>query len=190
MSTPSSVITTTTINTAIPSSSFEKVKDAYDHGDNDEIIRHATSTITQIEQLVLLSILVHRAQALSMKSKFGAAAQDAETIIKYGPTLPQGYLCFGKLLSIQGKQIRALLVYQEGLEKVPTNDPAYRQLLQAKKIADEKNNKRFDLVSALPLEVKDEIISLLSEEERAELFDVSTTWSRRLENCQKAWKYI
>ncbi|KAI7852231.1 hypothetical protein BDC45DRAFT_558791 [Circinella umbellata] len=190
MSTPSPVITTTTINTAIPSSSFEKVKDAYDHGDNDEIIRHATSTITQIEQLVLLSILVHRAQALSMKSKFGAAAKDAETIIKYGPTLPQGYLCFGKLLTIQGKQIRALLVYQEGLEKVPTNDPAYGQLLQAKKIADEKNNKRFDLVSALPLEVKDEIISLLLEEERAELFDVSTTWSRRLENCQKAWKYI
>ncbi|KAG2217565.1 hypothetical protein INT45_006732 [Circinella minor] len=191
MSTPSPFITTTTvINTAIPSSSFEKVKNAYDHGDNDEIIRQATSTIAHIEQLVLLSILVQRAHALSMKSKFGAAAQDAETMIKYAPTLPQGYLCFGKLLTMQGKQTRALIVYQEGLEKVPTNDPAYGQLLQAKKMADEKNNKRFDLVSALPLEVKDEIVSLLLEEERADLFDVSTTWSRRLENCQKAWRYI
>ncbi|KAG2222694.1 hypothetical protein INT45_013508 [Circinella minor] len=136
-------------------------------------------------------MLEHRVHALSMKSKFETAAQDTETMIEYAPTLPQGYLCFVKLLTMQGKQARALKVYQEGLENVPTNDPAYGQLLQAKKMADEKNNQRFDLVSALPLEVKEEIVVLLSEEERVNLFDVSKiTWSRWLENCRKAWKHI
>ncbi|KAG2217236.1 hypothetical protein INT45_012695 [Circinella minor] len=191
MSTASSVATTTTIiNTAIPLSSFEKVKNAYNHSDYDELIRQATNTIVHIEQLELLLMLEHRAHALGMKSKFGAAEQDAETMIKYAPTLPQSYLCFGKILSMQGKQKRALKVYQEGLEKVPMNHLAYGQLLQAKKMADEKNNQHFDLVSALPLEVKDEIVKLLSETERSNLFDVSTTWSQRLENCQEAWKYI
>ncbi|KAG2217234.1 hypothetical protein INT45_012693 [Circinella minor] len=191
MSTTSSVATTTTIiNTATPLSSFEKVKNAYNHRDYGEIIRQATNTIVHIEQLELLLMLEHRAHALGMKSKFGAAEQDAETMIKYAPTLPQSYLCFGKILSMQGKQKRALKVYQEGLEKVPTNHLAYGQLLQAKKMADEKNNQHFDLVSALPLEVKDEIVKLLSETERSNLFDVSTTWSQRLENCQEAWKYI
>ncbi|KAG2217235.1 hypothetical protein INT45_012694 [Circinella minor] len=191
MSTTSSVTTTTTIiNTAIPLSSFEKVKNAYNHRDYGELIRQATNTIVHIEQLELLLMLEHRAHALGMKSKFGAAEQDAETMIKYAPTLPQSYLCFGKILSMQGKQKRALKVYQEGLEKVPTNHLAYGQLLQAKKMADEKNNQHFDLVSALPLEVKDEIVKLLSEAERSNLFDVSTTWSQRLENCQEAWKYI
>ncbi|KAI7852716.1 hypothetical protein BDC45DRAFT_606977 [Circinella umbellata] len=191
MSTTTPVIAATTmINTGTPTSSFEKVKDAYNHRDYTEIIRQATNTIAHIEQLELLLVLEHRAHAFSMKSKFGAAARDAETMIKYAPTLPQGYLCFGKLLSMQGKQARALKVYQEGLDKVPTNNLAYGQLLQAKKTVAKKNNQHFDLVSALPLEVKDEIVKLLSEEERLNLFDVSTTWSQRLENCQKAWKYI
>ncbi|KAI7852875.1 hypothetical protein BDC45DRAFT_570773 [Circinella umbellata] len=181
---------TTIINTAIPLSSFEKVKNAYNHRDHDEIIRQATNTIAHIEQLELFLILEHRAHSFSMKSKFGAAEQDAETMIKYAPSLPQGYLCFGKILSMQGKQARALKVYQEGLEKVPTNDSVYEQLLQAKKRVDEKNNQHFDLVSVLPLEIKEEIVLLLSEEERSNLFHVSTTWSQWLENCQKAWKYI
>ena len=183
-------IATTMINIGTPTSSFEKVKNEYNHRDYDEIIRQATNTIAHIEQLELLLVLEHRAHAFSMKSKFGAAARDAETMIKYAPTLPHGYLCFGKLLSMQGKQARALKVYQEGLDKVPTNNLAYGQLLQAKKTVAKKNNQHFDLVSALPLEVKDEIVKLLSEEERLNLFDVSTTWSQRLENCQKAWKYI
>ncbi|KAG2217248.1 hypothetical protein INT45_012196 [Circinella minor] len=181
---------TTIINTAIPLSFFEKVKNSDDPRNYDEIIRQATNAIAHTEQLELLWLLEHRAHAFSMKCKFGAAEQDAETMIKYAPTLPQGYLCFGKLLSMQGKQTRALKVYQEGLEKVPTNHLAYGQLLQAKKMVDEKNNQHFDLVSALPLEIKDEIVFLLSEEERSNLFDVSTTWSQWLENCQEAWKFI
>ncbi|KAG2222691.1 hypothetical protein INT45_013505 [Circinella minor] len=185
----SSELPVITPTSAIPLS-FENVKNAYDHGDNDEIIRQATSIIEHIEQLELLSLLEHRAHALSMKSKFETAAQDTETMIEYAPTLPQGYLCFGKLLTMQGKHARASIVYQEGLEKVSTNDPAYGQLLQAKKMADEKKDHCFDLVSALPLELKDAIVILLSEKERANLFDVSTTWSRWLENCPEAWKYI
>ncbi|KAG2227939.1 hypothetical protein INT45_011962 [Circinella minor] len=191
MSTTSPVTTATTIiNTATPISSSEKFKNADNHGDYPEIIRQVTNTITHIEQLEFLLMLEHRAHALSMKSNFGAATQEAETMIKYAPTLPQGYLWYGKVLSMQGKQARALKVYQEGLIKVSTNDLAYGQLLQAKKMADEKNNQHFDFVSALPLEVKEEIVKLLSEEERSNLFDVSTTWSQWLENCEKAWKYI
>ncbi|KAI7853254.1 hypothetical protein BDC45DRAFT_606809 [Circinella umbellata] len=186
MSSASPVITTAT---AIPMT-FEKVKNANDSDNNNEIIRQATGIEGHVDQLEFLLMLEHRAHALSMKSNFEAAAQDAKTMIEYAPTLPQGYLCFGKLLTMQGKQARASKVYQEGLEKVSTNDPAYGQLLQAEKMADEKNNHCFDLVSALPLELKDAIVILLLEEERANLFNVSTTWSRWLENCPKAWKYI
>ncbi|KAI7847606.1 hypothetical protein BDC45DRAFT_341840 [Circinella umbellata] len=191
MNTASPVTTVTPIiNTDLALSSFQKVKDAYNLHDYNEIIRQATNTITHIEQLELLFILDQRAHALGMKSKFRAAEQDAETMIKYAPILPQGYLCFGQLLSMQGKQKRASKVYQEGLEKTPTNVLAYEHLLQAKKRVDEKSNQHFDLLSALPIEIKDEIVRLLSEEERLNLFGVSTTWSKRLENCQEAWKYI
>ncbi|KAG2216252.1 hypothetical protein INT45_010118 [Circinella minor] len=189
-SSPGTTAETTIINTAIPIPSFENVKNAYDHREYDEIIRQTTDTIAHIEQMELLWLLERRAYALSMKSKFLAAEHDAETMIEYAPSLPQGYLCFGKLLSMQGKQKRASKVYQEGLEKVATNDLAYGQLLQAKKRVDEKSNYHFDLVSALPIEIMDEIVSLLSEAERSDLFHVSTTWSQGLENCQKAWKYI
>ncbi|KAI7847613.1 hypothetical protein BDC45DRAFT_610911 [Circinella umbellata] len=193
MSTASSVTTATVTansHTAILISSFEKTQNAYEHCDHDEVIRHATNAIQYIEQLELLWVLERRAHALSMKSKFRAAEEDAKAMIEYAPTLPQGYLCFGKLLSMQGKETRALKVYQEGLERLSTNDLAYGQLLHAKKMADERSNQHFDLVSALPIEIKDEIVRLLSEEERSNLFDVSTTWSRWLENCPKAWKYI
>ena len=187
---PFATTTDATINTAIPLSSFEKVKNAYNNRDYDEIIRQATDTIACIQQLELLSLLEHRTHAFSMKGNFDASAQNAQTMVKYAPTLPQGYLCLGKLLSMQGKQKAALKVYQEGLENVSTEDPAYGQLLQAKKTADEKNNQHFDLVSALPLEVKDEIVTLVTEQERSSLFHVSTIWSQRLEHCQKAWKNI
>ena len=187
---PIATTTDGTINTTIPLSSFEEVKNAFNDRDYDETIRQGTNTIARIEQLELLSLLERRAHALSMKSKFRAAAQDAQTMVKYAPTLPQGYLCLAKLYTMQGKQIAALRVYEEGLENVPTDDPAYGQLLQAKKTADEKNNQRFDLVSALPLEVMDEIVTLLSGQERLYLFDVSKTWSQRLENCQDAWRDI
>ncbi|KAI7847600.1 hypothetical protein BDC45DRAFT_341792 [Circinella umbellata] len=191
MNTASPVTTVTPIiNTDLALSSFEKVKNAYNLHDYNEIIRQATNTITHIEQLELLFILDQRAHALGMRSKFRAAEQDAETMIKYAPILPQGYLCFGQLLSMQGKQERASKVYQEGLENIPTNDLAYEHLLQAKKRVDEKSNQHFDLLSALPIEIKDEIVRLLSEEERLNLYGVSTTWSERLENCQEAWKYI
>ncbi|KAG2218678.1 hypothetical protein INT45_013344 [Circinella minor] len=181
---------TTIINTALPSSSFEKVKNAYKLHDYDEIIRQATHAITHIEQLELLFILDQRAHALSRKGQFGAAEHDAETMIKYAPTLPQGYLCLGQLLSMQGKQKRASKVYQEGLEKIPTNDLVYGQLLQAKKRVDETKDRHFDLMSALPIEIKDEIVKLLSQDEKFNIFDVSTTWSEWLENCQVAWKYV
>ncbi|KAG2215969.1 hypothetical protein INT45_001285 [Circinella minor] len=181
---------TTIINTAIPIPSFENLKNAYNHHDYYEVIRQATNTIEHIEQSELLWVFERRAYALSMKSEFVAAEHDAKTMIEYAPSLAQGYLCFGKLLSMQGKQKKASKVYEEGLEKVATNDLAYGQLLQAKKRVDEKSNYHFDLVSALPIEIMDEIVKLLSEEERPNLFDVSTIWSQRLENCQEAWKYI
>ena len=194
MTTALPFVTTTdaTANTAIIPllSSFEEVKNAFNDRDYDKAIRQATDTITRIQQLELLSLFERRAHALSMKSKFRAAAQDAPTLVEYAPTLPQGYLCLGKLLSMQGKQIAASKVYQEGLENVPMEDPAYEQLLETKKTADKKNNHHFDLVNALPLEVMDEIVTLLSEQERSGLFDVSTIWSQRLRNCQKAWKNI
>ncbi|KAI7854141.1 hypothetical protein BDC45DRAFT_569262 [Circinella umbellata] len=101
MSTASPVTTEITIiNTAIPSS-FEKK---------------------------LLVMLEHRAHALSMKSKFRVAEQAAEIVIQHAPTLPQGHLCFSKLLSMQGKHTR----------KVSKNTLAYGQLLQAKKKVDNK----------------------------------------------------
>ncbi|KAI7847136.1 hypothetical protein BDC45DRAFT_26069 [Circinella umbellata] len=178
------------MNTAIPIPSLEKVTNAYDHGEYDAAIQQATNAIKYIEQFELLWVFERRALALSMQSQFQAAEEDAKAMIEYAPTLSQGYLCFGQLLSMQGKQKRASNVYQEGLEKVASNDLAYGQLLQAKKMVDEKTNQHFDLVSALPIEIMDEIVLLSKEEERANLFDVSRIWSQRLENCQNAWKYI
>ncbi|KAI9259630.1 hypothetical protein BDA99DRAFT_513757 [Phascolomyces articulosus] len=181
---------TLTIDMAPAISIFDKVKNAHNDHDYNKMIQFGSAMITSIQQLQLVSVHEYRAFALGMNGKFDAAVEDAETMIKYAPMMPQGYLRLGNLLEMQGKQARALEVYQEALDNVSTDDPCYSQFVQGKEMAQEKLDRRFDLFATLPLEIIDKIIVLLPEVERANLFEVSTMWSKRLTNCQLAWSEL
>ncbi|KAI9489813.1 hypothetical protein BDB00DRAFT_875911 [Zychaea mexicana] len=169
---------------------FDNVKAAFNKRNYEDTIERASKAITQIQRLQLLTVLDHRAYAFGMKSNFEAAVKDAEAMITYESSIAAGYLRLGNLLCMQGKSGKAVEIYGEALEKVPRDNPAYSRLLECKTMADQKNEHRFDLVSALPLGILDDIITLLSEKERAMLLDVSKTWRERVAACPLAWATI
>ena len=171
--------------------SFDKIKNGYKNDNHNETIEIASDATAHINQLKTLSVLDHRAHALSMRCKFEAAIEAAITMIKLAPTVSSGYLRLGNLFSMQGKQTRAVKVYHDALKKVPSNDTDYEQLVQGEKVADEKNNRRMDLMTALPSEIVDEIVtSFLLEDERVKLLFVSKSWLERLAKSEIAWKTI
>ena len=172
-------------------SSFDEAKNSSKNNNYNKTIEIASDTTAHMNQLKMLSVLDCRAHSLSMRCKFEAAIDDATTMIKLAPTVSLGYLRLGNLLSMQGKYAKAFKVYKDALKKVPSNDTGYEQLEQGEKVANKKNNRRMDLMTALPLEIVDEIVTtFLSEKERVKLLFVSKSWLERLANSQIAWKTI
>ncbi|KAI9259686.1 hypothetical protein BDA99DRAFT_513933 [Phascolomyces articulosus] len=187
---------TTTLDTRITQPSFTKVRNAFDKRDYQDTIEKATITLEQIQKSQLIVMLDRRSYAFGMKGKYDMAIKDAKTMIEYGglSMMSHGYLRLGNLLESQGKYGAAIQLYQEALEKLSTPDNdycGYKQLMQAKITAEKKNNQRFDIISALPYELCDEIIGYLTEKEKATvLLDVSPIWHRQISNCQKTWAEI
>ncbi|CDS09582.1 hypothetical protein LRAMOSA10942 [Lichtheimia ramosa] len=68
------------------------------------------------------------------------------------PSSAIGYLHKGRAYSERGYQRMAINMYDEGLSVTASSDPLYRQLQQAKKDAEERDNTRIDFISRLPMD--------------------------------------
>ncbi|KAI8144405.1 hypothetical protein BJV82DRAFT_607229 [Fennellomyces sp. T-0311] len=166
---------------------FSKVRIAIDQCSYGQAVDLASATICQIQQLVLATVLNHRAYARGMQGKFDEAIDDAQRVINYQPTIAMGYLQLGNLYRMQGKQSRAIDTFETGLRCVSTDNSQYTLMIEGKEAATKQNETRVDFLAKLPLEIVDDIIALLSQEHKSACVDVSTVWRRNVLRCSKAW---
>ncbi|KAI7874292.1 hypothetical protein K492DRAFT_211654 [Lichtheimia hyalospora FSU 10163] len=114
-----------------------------------------TDSTTQLEQCVqtILSFLKDRALGLIQCANFEAAIRDATVMQHIAPSSALGYLQAAKVHSIEGKQRNVMAICDRGLELVNKNDPGYKQLEQAKAVAQQCDRKRIDFMCQLPIDI-------------------------------------
>ncbi|KAI9246730.1 hypothetical protein BDA99DRAFT_526804 [Phascolomyces articulosus] len=187
-------------NPLLSQTSFGHILNAHHLHHHDQVIHLSAETITHVQQCQLFSLLNLRAQALAMKGQFSQAVADAQTMIQYAPTWILGYLRLADLLSMQGNQVAALKIYDQGLiqaekqqqqqKDTENNDPIYTALVEGKKQAMEKNNQRWDIIMMLPLEVADSIFTFVPELTKLSCMEVSMEWRDRLANSARTWATV
>ncbi|CDS10810.1 hypothetical protein LRAMOSA11296 [Lichtheimia ramosa] len=100
------------------------------------------------------------------------------------PTSALGYLREGYIHDIRGLRLEAIRVYDQGLNHVSTEDPAYQLVVKAKSSSEEALNYRLDFMSHLPPDILSNIVprfvgnAALSSAKVYPYLDVSRTWQR------------
>ncbi|KAI9246704.1 hypothetical protein BDA99DRAFT_526726 [Phascolomyces articulosus] len=156
-----------------------------------EAVHHATKALDEIQQYQLIALLDMCAHSHTLKNKFDLAIENANDMIKYAPHWPIGYLRLGNILDIQVKYSSALGVYEEALEKVSREDPAYSRLMQLKNMAAVQSQRYVDLIILLPTELTVNIIKQLPEKDKWICFNVSRRWRQKIiDNSATIWKKI
>ncbi|KAI8148498.1 hypothetical protein BJV82DRAFT_663865 [Fennellomyces sp. T-0311] len=169
---------------------FSKVGTSIDERDYKQAVEFASLALSKIQELLLVVVLEHRAVALAGQGKFDEAAKDAQEMITYKPTLARGYLRLGEIYCMQGKQLRAIDAYDVGLQSVSEDDPDYAHMVDGKALAMKRNETRVDFIDGLPIEIVDDIITLLSNNSMPACLTVSSAWRKRIFKCSKAWKAL
>ena len=193
---PSSSLTITrqffsSCNPALTQTYINDSKTASDNHNLNQVIDLSTKALSHVIQSEVVTLLNLRAHALGMKGYFDKAIQDAGRIIRFVPDRSIGYLRLGDLLHMQGKQIRAIIVYQEALVKVSKQDPGYQQLVQDKRKAEEKSKRRVDMIPLLPFELVDTIFDYLPEKTKViACLDVSKKWRGKISCSQMLWTTV
>ena len=177
--------------------------------DQQTTVDHPTYALkNRIQIYPLISLLDIGARSQGLTGKFDSAIKNAQEIINYVPEWSIGYLRLGELYTMQGKQAKAIQVYDEALTKIQlfiqqqdngdnnnnnNNDTVitYEQLIKYKKTVMEKNEICLDLIALLPVELSGSIFALLPEIEKPRRFNVSITWRERmLAMGTTVWKNI
>ncbi|KAI7878396.1 hypothetical protein K492DRAFT_209002 [Lichtheimia hyalospora FSU 10163] len=155
-------------------------------GTSTNVITDSTRRLQQClqEQLIYLD---NRARALATCAHFEAALKDATTMQQLDPSSAAGYLCAGHVYSLQGREKAAIEIYDQGLAAVPSSDPSYQPLVDARSIAQEKDRKVIDFIKEFPVDIIEHIASkILSTGEKmapSELggyLGVSRVWREKL----------
>ncbi|KAI8145599.1 hypothetical protein BJV82DRAFT_666842 [Fennellomyces sp. T-0311] len=154
-------------------------------------IQFASDVINQVRQSnLLLALLDVRSQAYSMNGQFELALSDGEQMIKAAPTSVAGYLRKGDLLSLYGRQKKAIATYCQGIQAVQLNPTKAEHLLLAKSKAEILIEKRVDFVAALPADITTKIIAQLPQSTKAVCLTISKMWRNRVIESANAWKRL
>ncbi|KAJ8652796.1 hypothetical protein O0I10_011535 [Lichtheimia ornata] len=153
----------------------------------DEEIKELTTHVQDCVQK-LLSTLNARASLLRNAERLVLALDDAHAMMNIAPHSPLGYLCAGDIDSLRGHYASAIKLYDDGLERSPKSHPQYQQLVKARAAAYDKQNKRIDFISQLPLDVV--VLNIIPRILQAQTvfdigkpcpyFDVCRTWRQRV----------
>ncbi|KAI8143358.1 hypothetical protein BJV82DRAFT_612440 [Fennellomyces sp. T-0311] len=169
---------------------FHKTAAAIDEQDYVQAVEFASRTLAKIQELLVMQVLDHRAYAYGMQGKFVEAIKDARDMITLEPTLAKGYFRLGDLYQMQGKQQSAIDAYDLGLQSASPDHSDYARIVHSKESAIKKNDTRVDFVGRLPIEMADEIISLLPTESKFVCLTVSSVWRNKILQCLNTWKTL
>lgn len=160
------------------------------HGQGDTIVSAATHDIGQLLSR-LMEKLDERATTLACGAQFDLALRDAAMMRTLAPGSSLGYLRAGSIYQEQGRQRAAVMMYDQGLDRVPSCDPCYTQLGQCRSHAlKEEDTKRVDFISRLPMDIiATTLIPLLFDPlettlgRLSPLLSVSHTWRQSILQC-------
>ncbi|KAJ8657600.1 hypothetical protein O0I10_006664 [Lichtheimia ornata] len=138
----------------------------------------------------MLSTLNLSALELSKLANFDAALHDANVMQQTSPSSAIGYIRPAIIYSEQGKQLQVIDVCTKGLSLADTKDTHHATLQHAKDVAMQRQNKRIDFISQLPVEIV--VTRLIPLFIRNDLLDssipnaymhVSKVWRDRIHGC-------
>ncbi|KAI8145609.1 hypothetical protein BJV82DRAFT_42922 [Fennellomyces sp. T-0311] len=152
-----------------------------------QVIDDASTVIDQLCQSHLLVLLDIRAYAHAKQGHYDSACIDAQKMIDYAPKLGVGYARKGDVFSMFGRQSRAIDTYNQGLEAAALDHTQIQRLAKGKMNATMQSQARVDFLAALPTELGDSIIQMLSREGKAACLSVSRVWRARTLGCSAAW---
>ncbi|KAJ8657595.1 hypothetical protein O0I10_006659 [Lichtheimia ornata] len=138
----------------------------------------------------MLSTLNLSTLELSKLANFDAALHDANIMQQTLPSSALGYIRAATIYSEQGKQLQVINVCTKGLSLADKNDAHYDTLQHAKDVAMQRQNKRIDFISQLPVEiVVTRLIPLFMDDDLLDsgipnaYIHVSNVWRDRIHEC-------
>lgn len=110
---------------------------------------------TQLHEPVqsILSVLDRRANAFTKCADFNAALRDANVMQQLSSSSAIGYLREASIYSEQGKQRCVIDTCTQALNVVDTMDTHYDALQRLKMDAEQRQDKKIDFISQLPLDI-------------------------------------
>ncbi|CDH57644.1 predicted protein [Lichtheimia corymbifera JMRC:FSU:9682] len=117
-----------------------------------KLVQESTTQLHQPIQSILTTLDL-RASALSKLANFESALRDATVIQQLSPSSALGYIRAATIYSEQGKQHHVIVVCNRGLDLVNSSDPDYATLQHIKADAMERQNRRVDFITQLPINI-------------------------------------
>ncbi|KAI9265107.1 hypothetical protein BDA99DRAFT_507748, partial [Phascolomyces articulosus] len=162
-----------------------------------QIINDSTMMIDSIllqQNIILLALYETRAYAYAMQNRFDLALADGEQIVKHAPTTALSYIYKANALSMNDHQNQAIRVYDQGLKLVQLDQNKENEIEAALKIGKEmatkQYQKKFDPVKLLPVEITNQIFSLLPQYTRTTCLQISKAWSEQIQDCADVWRSL
>ncbi|KAI9498913.1 hypothetical protein BDB00DRAFT_866982 [Zychaea mexicana] len=162
---------------------------AIENQEHVQVVNYADDML----QSHLLKVLDARAYGNCMQGKCSLAIEDAQRMIDFSPTVADGYLRKGDILSMYGRQRCAIATYDTGMERIKMdedNEQQIEQLVLSTTEAIILDAKRIDFIARLPIDIVDLILLLLPKDTKAACLAVSTAWRRKVLECKTAWKRV
>ncbi|CDS10644.1 hypothetical protein LRAMOSA11130 [Lichtheimia ramosa] len=117
-----------------------------------QLVYDVTAQLLQPIQCILTA-LDRRALTLTKCANYESALRDATVMQHLSSSSAVGYLRAASIYYEQGKQRHVIDICNQALRMVDTRDPGYGILLQVKIHAQQRDGKRIDFVSQLPVEI-------------------------------------
>ncbi|KAI9265124.1 hypothetical protein BDA99DRAFT_507807 [Phascolomyces articulosus] len=177
------------------------------NNDYQSMIQSTSDTINHVyeQNQLLYTLLDIRSYGYMNDYQFKKALTDREKMIEIAPTSTTGYARTGHLLSMYGYQLRAIKVYDQGLDislqqqqqkeaMIPhttdqraTHVSETDELESGKAIAVQQSEIYIDPFQILPEELLTNIVACLPQNIKLTCIQVSKSWRFRILGCIEAW---
>ncbi|KAJ8654299.1 hypothetical protein O0I10_009994 [Lichtheimia ornata] len=160
---------------------LETLASAAAKGHHEQVLEESTAACNQLVQLYM-GFLDLRSKTRAIRGEFDTALDDAATMQQLAPASALGYLRGGYVYDMRGLRREAIRVYDEGLNHVSMDDPAYQLVVNAKSSSEEALNHRFDILDKLSPDLLMNIVPRfvgndpLSSDEEYPYLNVSKRW--------------
>lgn len=160
---------------------LETLESAAAKGHHEQVLEESTTACIQMVQLYM-GFLDLRAKTRAIRGQFDTALDDAATMQQLAPASAMGYLRGGYIYDMRGLRREAIRVYDQGLNHVSTDDPAYQRVVVAKSSSEEALNHRFDFMDRLPPDILMNIVprfvgnGVLPSDKEYPYLNVSKRW--------------